>query len=260
MQERNVVLWLLVPTNQDAAEAIHPTMGAFHHPPSRPFACFVFDLLSLFTSGANMGRKAKFFQNLAHRLIIIAFVQTHPLRLFWGWLRALHHHPLDGFAGQLHIVPVRPIHSQANGHTMPISQQAAFDPAFATVGGISPGFFPRLTGLCLAPRPYLTSPSRSRLARQIASRLLARASKTPQPRPTPEIGRGRWSERTGPFRPRLSTGNLSARQRKWHRHTVGPGPVDVPRRSGGCLHAPARQAPTQPIIRPKLENLSSFCC
>jgi hypothetical protein len=34
MQKSNVVLGLLLPTNQDAPEAVQPTVGALYYPPS----------------------------------------------------------------------------------------------------------------------------------------------------------------------------------------------------------------------------------
>jgi hypothetical protein len=108
MQEGNVVLWLFIPTNKDPAKAIHPTMGAFHDPSSCPLACLLFDSLCLFASGANMGRKAKLFQDLAHRWVIVAFVQTHPLWLVWGGLRPLHHDTLDAYNTGLPIPSERP--------------------------------------------------------------------------------------------------------------------------------------------------------
>jgi hypothetical protein len=47
MQKSNLVLGLLLPTNQDASEAVQPTVGAFDYPPSGSLTSLAGDFLPL---------------------------------------------------------------------------------------------------------------------------------------------------------------------------------------------------------------------
>jgi len=141
MQKRDVIFRLLLPPDQDAAEAIQPAVGAFHHPAAGALAGFPLEFLGLFAPRANMRRKAEFRQDVAHLLEIVAFVQAHPLRLLSGRRWTFYHHALDRFACQFHIVAIGPRDRHTEGHAMPVGQQAAFDAALGTVGGVWPGVF-----------------------------------------------------------------------------------------------------------------------
>src|SRR6266699_2179342 len=84
MQKRQVVLWLLVPADQQTAKAVHPRMCPFHHPPTRLETRFPLDRLRLFPARAHMSRKAELLQNRIHLIIIIALVQAHSLWVVLG--------------------------------------------------------------------------------------------------------------------------------------------------------------------------------
>src|SRR5438874_13798435 len=86
MEKGQIVLWLFVPPHEQAAKAVHPRMGPFHDPPPRFEARFALDGVSLLSAWANMGRKAELAQDVAHLVVVIPFVQTHPLRVFLGRL------------------------------------------------------------------------------------------------------------------------------------------------------------------------------
>ena len=88
-----------------------------------------------------MSSKPKFGQNIAHFLIIIAFVQAHALRLLCAWFRTCDDNTLDGFARQFHSVPVRSINGQADRHAMSFGQQTALNTAFGPVSGVRTGVF-----------------------------------------------------------------------------------------------------------------------
>jgi len=260
MQKSDIVFRLFIPTNEDPSKAVQPTMRPFHHPAAGLFAGFVFDFLSFLSTRTNMFSKTKLLQNVPDLLIIIAFVQTHALRLLGGWLRTLHHDIFHRLANQFHIVTVSSLHGQADGNPVPFRQQAPFDPTFGSIRRIRSGFFSRPTGLWSLPRPDLTSPNQFFLAHQTALVPLARVSKTPQLGPTPDSGRGRLSQHTSPFHPELSIGNPSAEQRKCHQHTVGLEHEAALRQSGGYSHARVKWVARPPIVHQKLENRSWFCC
>ena len=120
-----------------------------------------------------MGRKAEFVQDVAHLVVVIPFIQTHPLRVFLGRLWTIDDDALDRRTQQFHIVTIGALNRETNRHPMPFSEQAAFDPALASIRGIGSSFFPRPMALWSSPHPSRASPSRSRRSPQTAPVRLA---------------------------------------------------------------------------------------
>jgi len=79
-------------------------MGSFHDPPAGTLPCFGPEFFGFFSAGANMRRETKFAERIAHFLVIIAFIQTHALRLFSSRLGTVNHHALNRFSHQFHVV------------------------------------------------------------------------------------------------------------------------------------------------------------
>ena len=88
MKKGDVVVRRLVPADQNAPEAVHPTVSPFHHPAPGFEAGFLFDGLSLFAPAPDVGREAKLFQGPAHLVIVIALVQAQTLGALRTGLRA----------------------------------------------------------------------------------------------------------------------------------------------------------------------------
>jgi len=143
-------------------------MNAFHHPAARLEARFAFDGLGLFPSRAHMGCKAKFLSDSVPFIVVVPFVQTHPLWMCLGGLGAVDDDAFDGRAHQSHIMAVRSLNHRANRHSLSLRQHAAFDAPLASSSGIGPGFFPRPTELLSLLHPARASPTRSRTTHRIA--------------------------------------------------------------------------------------------
>ena len=142
MQKAKVVFGFLLPTDQNPAESVHPTVSAFNHPTSGSGASFPFERASFLAPRANMRREAKFNQDIPHFLVIVALVQADPLGMLGGGLGAFNHQTLDGLTHHFHIMPIGPLHRQPHRDAMAFGQQATFDAALAPVGGIGAGFLP----------------------------------------------------------------------------------------------------------------------
>src|SRR5438270_3583353 len=117
--------------HQQTTKAVHPRMAPFHHPPPRFESGLPFDGVGLFSSWANMSGKTEFAQDVAHLLVVVPFVQTHPLRLLLAWLRTLDHDAFDRRSHQFHIVAIGSLNREADGDAMPLGEQAAFHPTLA---------------------------------------------------------------------------------------------------------------------------------
>ncbi len=76
MKKGNVVLWGLVPANQDAPETVEPTMRAFHHPAAGFEPGFPFDGLGLFAPATDMGGESEVVPGAAHLSEVVALIQA----------------------------------------------------------------------------------------------------------------------------------------------------------------------------------------
>jgi hypothetical protein len=68
MQKPQIVTHLLVPTDEEAPEAIHPTMRAFYHPPPGLETYFLFERLRLLPSREDVRRDPELLQQIPHSL------------------------------------------------------------------------------------------------------------------------------------------------------------------------------------------------
>src|SRR5262245_29969359 len=127
-------------------------MRAFHHPATGFKTGFLLQRLGLFPPRTDMGREAKLRQQFPHFVIVIPFVQTHPLRGLGRWVGPLYGDAFNGLPSQLEIIPIRAIHGQTDGHAMAVGEDAAFGADFAAIRGVLAHLFPPPRGaLVIAP-------------------------------------------------------------------------------------------------------------
>src|SRR5712691_3467601 len=246
MQKGEIVFRLFVPAHQDAPKAVHPRVGALDDPAPGFLACLVFDCLSFLATRPSMRGETKLRQDIAHFLIVIAFVEAHALRLLLRGHRALGDHTVDRGPYQFHVMPVGALHRQPNRHAVAFGQQAALDPTFGAVGRIRAGFFPPQAAPWSSRRPCSASASQCPVARQTVPPPLARVSRRRLRRPTPETGRGRWIWHTIRSDSRLPIGSRYGERKTWHRHSGDLVRVDARHQSGGCSPVPGAAVRGQP--------------
>lgn len=254
------MLGLLLPAHQDATKAVHPAVASLHDPAASPLARLTRQLLRLFTPRANVGGEAELSQDLSHLIIVVAFVQAHPLGLLLAGLGSLNHNTLNRGPHQLHVVTIRAVDRQSYRNSIALSQQTAFDAVFAAVGRVWPRLFPPQGALWSSPHPYLARTSQCLLAHRSVRGRLATASETLPLRPSRRSGRGRWTWRTTRSGSRPPTGHRFAVHRRWHQHTLGLEPVADHHQSDGCLPEREAAAPVRPKGHLKFETRSSSCC
>src|SRR5262250_2945887 len=104
MQKAQRVAHLLVPTDQHAPKTVHPTMRALHHPSAGFETRFFLQGLGFFPPGPHMRREAKLLQEVSHLVIVIALLQTQPLRRVWRRVGSLYSDLLDSLARHFEIM------------------------------------------------------------------------------------------------------------------------------------------------------------
>src|SRR6266542_2208679 len=103
MKQRDIVLGLLAPADEDPAEAVHPAMRALHHPTPRLRARLPLERLRLLPPRTDAGQR---------------------------------------LAAELHVVAVGAVDRQAHRDAVGLDQEAALGTLFGAVGGVFPGLFP----------------------------------------------------------------------------------------------------------------------
>lgn len=78
MQKRQIVLWFLVPSNQQPAKAVHPRMRPLRHLAPRFKPGFPLDGLGLYSTRANVSGEPEFLQNLPYFVIRVLFCIRKP--------------------------------------------------------------------------------------------------------------------------------------------------------------------------------------
>src|SRR5262245_39419939 len=140
MQQGNIVLGLLAPADQDAAETVHPTVRPLYHPTPRLGTRLPLHLLRLVLFRRDMGCEAELVRDVLHLVIGVAQVQAQPLRLVGRWLGPFHGDALDRVTHHLHVRPVGAVHGQSDGDALGLDQQAAFGPLFGAAGYSPTGY------------------------------------------------------------------------------------------------------------------------
>src|ERR671915_757083 len=115
MQHTQIVSYLLLPPHQQAAEAVHPGVGPFHHPAPRPIAWYRRFLLLLFPTATDVGCVPPLGHQLLDLRIIIPLVQTDMLRSLGTGCGPGYYYRFQGGGHQLHGMAVGPRHAYPQG-------------------------------------------------------------------------------------------------------------------------------------------------
>src|SRR6266571_5829025 len=153
LDQGEVVLALLLPANEQAAEAVEPGVGHLHHPAARRVTVRMArwgQRLSFARLGWNVRHVAMSTSCLPAGIVVVAPIQTQlGTRLVGrvlGHRRHLDHAGLEQGLQPLHVRALRLRDDAGQRHPLAVGQQMAFGAAFAAVSGVGP----RPLGL---PRP-----------------------------------------------------------------------------------------------------------
>ena len=126
-------------------------MGALDHPATGALAGLSLELLGLLATGADVAGEAELSGELVHLGVVIALVQTEPLRLLGRRLRPLDRDRFEGGAGELEVVQVRTRRCDPERDALTLREEAPFRPFLALSVGFGPVFSPPSGALPSAP-------------------------------------------------------------------------------------------------------------
>jgi site-specific DNA recombinase len=123
----------------------------FDHPAPRLGADMANPFTRLFATPGQMQGKAEFVRQLAHLVVIVAFVHTQVLGCFRRGLRPVNGDRLDGLTHQLVIVAIGAGGDDGERDASSVRQQRALHPPLAAIRWVGAGFFPTQRRLSHGP-------------------------------------------------------------------------------------------------------------
>lgn len=153
MDEAQVILDFLFPPHQQAAGAVHPRMGSFHHPASGALSSTT--AASFFASTLNVRDVPEPPDTLLAGFAEIALVEAQMLPLTAGAAGARQRNRTQRDLQQFLIVDVGARDGDTQRHAAAIRQHRPFDAELTAIGGVFAGFFPRPAVTSSALRPTL---------------------------------------------------------------------------------------------------------
>jgi len=143
MEQGLVVLHFLFPANEQAAKPVHPGVSPFDHPTSGPVSRnrrFFFLLLAARTQMKHVSPLGCLFPD---DRIVVTLIQAQMLRALFVRFRSRRRGFGQRGPQQFHIVTIRPVHDDTQGHAAPIGPQTPFGSTLAAVRRVRSGsFFP----------------------------------------------------------------------------------------------------------------------
>ena len=251
MNKSKVVLRFLLPTDQDTAEAIHPTVCSLRHPTACFEANLMLDRLSFFTARANMGGIGKFLDQSSYLTGIISLVQTHPLRLLLRRLWARDRDTLKGRLDHFAVMSIRPGNRHANRYSVGFRQQTSFNALFGPIRRIGAGFSPRPAGPLSWPHPSTAKTNQSASTRHSLPKPGPRVSEKLRLGSIPGIVNGLCCSNKYLSHSMRSIGSRFATQRICRPWPGGLGLSVCPRRNDAYWDASVSKARSFPIVRLK---------
>ena len=216
MKQSQIILRFLFPTRQDAAEAVHPAMRAFHNPTASLEASFMLDRLGFFPPGSNVSGITKLSDQTSYLARIVSLIQRHTLRLFFCRFRTLYRDTFYRCLNHLAVMPIRSIDCQADRHTPCVGQQTPFNAFLSPIRRVWAGFSPRPMGLWSWHHPSTARTSQSLSTRHSLSEPVPTVSEKHRLGSTPEIARGLCCSNRCRSRSAHSIDNRSAKQKGCH--------------------------------------------
>src|SRR5579859_340018 len=246
MDQRGIVLDVLLPPYQDAPKAVHPATRALDRPAARPIAGNLLQQFPLGIAGDDVRHIAVLSHLAMNRVEVVAFIQPQPLfdvvRRQWTGCR----NTIQRLLQQLEIHAVGARDGDAQDYPTAVHQQTALRALLAAVGRIRSGLFPRRAALSSAPRPSPDRPTESPAVRHSLADRAPRVAQTPLPASTPGNADGPHCWNRCRWRAARSTDSPCAARSRWHpwRGDYPRGGGDTPTDAACQAAAAARCVPT----------------
>ena len=151
LEEGEVVLVFLRPADQQGTVAVEPGVAGLDHPAAGAPVGVAGLELDLLAARADVRREPALVGELAGAVVVVAAVETEPLRLLGRRLRALDRERVERRGEQLQVVPVGTVLRQPDRDPLRLAEKRTLRPLFALSVGLGPVLAPPSGALPIAP-------------------------------------------------------------------------------------------------------------
>jgi hypothetical protein len=151
VEHGEVVLGLLLPADEDPAEAIQPGVGALDDPAAGAEAGLVRERSGFLAAGADVGSEAELGEELSDFVVVVALVEAEVLRRLGRRLGPLDRDALERQADELVVVAVGTADREPERDAGAFAEEAPFRPLLALSVGFGPVSPPPSGALPIAP-------------------------------------------------------------------------------------------------------------
>jgi len=176
MDERQIILRLLVPAHQQAARAVGPTMGALHDPATCSPAAM--QELLFVASPAHVFLVAAAANNLEHGLAGVTLIETKMLRAPASRTRSANRNAAECGGEKFLIVNIGTGDCHRDRHSAAVGEHRSFDAELTAIGRIFAGFFPRPAALWSLRRRHSATAKRFLCGDHTRADTLSRVAET----------------------------------------------------------------------------------
>ena len=254
MQHRDVGVSPLLPADEDAAKAIHPTMRSFDDPTSSAKASTTLDGFRLFAARFDVRGEFEGGYERSRLLVVVTLVEAEVLRIQSRGLGSSNGDAVDRLTQKLEVVDVRARDGEANRNSVRFRQQTALAAALGAIGRIGPGFFPHRAAPSTSLRPSTATPSRRRRTGRRNAAPEPRLSRTRRARSTRQNVDGLMSSSRCPSHSARSIGSRCGARTRSHSWLCDQAPVCGGSRADDPFRAPAKAARFPTKGRPEFSN------
>jgi len=146
-----VVVGLLRPADEQAAEAVEPGVGALDDPAAGSEAGLALERFLLLAARTDVGAEAERASELVDLGVVVALVQADALRIVVAGVRSLDQDALEGRAEELEVVDVGARDLEPDRDAPAFAEKRSFRPFFALSVGFGPVAAPPSGALPIAP-------------------------------------------------------------------------------------------------------------
>lgn len=151
MEHGEVGVGAFLPADEDAAEAIQPRVGALDDPAAGTEAGLAFERLRFLAAAADVRGETELGREFAHLVVVVAAIQTQPLRPLRCRLGTLDRDRLERGTTELEIVQVRARRRDPERDALTLGEERSFRPFLALSVGFGPVSSPPSGALPSAP-------------------------------------------------------------------------------------------------------------
>jgi hypothetical protein len=122
VKHREIILRLLLPTNENATESIHPAVRALDYPAASLESDVAPSGMSFLAAGANVSREAEMLRERADLIVVVSLVDAQSLLVSICWPGPSNPRTCNSVREHLEVISICGIDGQTDGYPVRLGQ------------------------------------------------------------------------------------------------------------------------------------------